>query len=92
MYEWDETKRLATLSARGIDFADMARFDWEHAETETDFRRKYNEPRWIGRGTIGGRLHIVVFTRRNGTIRVISLRKANKREIVRWKAKGRSGQ
>ncbi|WP_417586001.1 BrnT family toxin [Nitrincola sp.] len=38
------------------------------------------EPRWIGYGLIDARLFAVVFTVRGENIRVISLRKANKRE------------
>ena len=30
-YEWDETKRAATLQDREIDFASMDYFDWETA-------------------------------------------------------------
>ena len=31
MYDWDEAKREWTLETRGLDFADMARFDWDSA-------------------------------------------------------------
>jgi uncharacterized protein len=46
-----------------------------------DERHYYNENRWIARGLIGERLFCVVYTIRGPTLRVISLCKANKREV-----------
>ncbi len=83
-YEWNETKRAATLTERGIDFADMARFDWDSALVVTDDRKDYGEPRLRALGLIDGRLHAVVVTPRGDTLRIISLRKANKREQKLW--------
>jgi uncharacterized DUF497 family protein len=46
-----------------------------------DVRRDYGESRWVGIGTIRGRTAVVVFAERGPeTIRVISLRKATRRE------------
>jgi hypothetical protein len=46
-----------------------------------DTRKDYGESRSIGIGTIRGRIAVVVFAERGPeTIRVISLRKASKRE------------
>jgi uncharacterized DUF497 family protein len=49
-----------------------------------DNRRSYGEERYIAATPIGARLHVVVFTIRSGTLRIISLRKANRREIKRY--------
>ena len=38
-------------------------------------------------GLIGDRLHVVVFTPVNGGVRVISFRKANKREVKAYASK-----
>ena len=43
-------------------------------------RKSYGELRHVAIGYIHGRLHVLVFTKRGQTVRVISLRKANKRE------------
>ena len=59
----------------------MRAFDWETARIEADDHPE--EPRWIGHGMIGSRLHVVVFTERGDRIRIISLRKANPREEQR---------
>lgn len=83
-YEWDEAKRQETIDLRGIDFADVQGFDWSTARVTEDTRKTYAEPRFQAFGLIGGRLHMVVFTPRKGAIRIISMRKANKREIRKW--------
>ena len=48
---------------------------------EPDTREDYGEKRWVGLGLIHARVTHVVFTERGpDTIRIISLRKATKRE------------
>ncbi|MDE0907610.1 MAG: BrnA antitoxin family protein [SAR324 cluster bacterium] len=42
---------------------------------------------YIAHGLIGDRLHVVVFTPVNGGVRVISFRKANKREVKAYASK-----
>jgi len=84
IYEWDEGKRDANLKDRGVDFADVVRLDWDAAVIETDRRRSYGEPRFIALGMIDGRLYVLVYTRRDAVTRVISLRKANSREVKRY--------
>ena len=37
--EWGEEKRQPTLVSRGLDFADVARFDPESVRTKLDLRR-----------------------------------------------------
>ena len=77
-YEWDEAKRLETLETRGIDFAEIYGFDWNTADTQRSDRN--NETRWTSLGMIGNRLYHVVWTWRGENRRIISLRKANRRE------------
>lgn len=77
-YEWDEEKRLETLSERGIDFTLMDSFDWSTAVTQRSDR--HGEARWSSFGLIGDRLYHVAWTLRGESTRIISLRKANARE------------
>ena len=49
-----------------------------------DDRKDYGELREIGYAVIESRLYCVVFTQRGDIFRVISLRKANNREIDRY--------
>lgn len=84
MYEWDEAKRRQNLATHKVDFADAAAFEWVEAVVRSDTRQDYREPRFIAYGPIGDRLHCLVFTRRGDTIRIISLRRANRREVRRY--------
>ena len=49
-----------------------------------DDRRDYGETRMVALGFIGPRLYVCVYTLRGEVRRVISLRKANRREQARW--------
>lgn len=80
-YTWDETKQVENLNKHGIDFAIVYAFNWDSALTREDVRGEYGEARFVSIGTIGSRLFVVVWTPRDETCRLISLRKANKREV-----------
>jgi uncharacterized protein len=84
VFTWDETKRRRNIAERGIDFALVEAFDFISALTFPDRRFDYGEHRQISIGFIGRRLHVLVFTLRGVDIRVISLRKANEREIKQY--------
>lgn len=84
MFTWDEAKRQGNREKRGIDFADVEQFDFATAFTYVDDRFDYGEVREIALGFIKKRLHVLVFTRRGDDVHVISLRKANDREIRRY--------
>jgi uncharacterized DUF497 family protein len=49
-----------------------------------DDRRDYRELREIGYAQMDGQLYCVVFTQRGDMFRVISLRRANSREVKRY--------
>jgi uncharacterized protein len=84
LYYWDESKRAANLKNHKVDFATARHFEWETALIIPDDREDYGELREIALGFIGVRLHVMAFTRRNGNVRIISLRKADRREIQRY--------
>lgn len=84
--EWDEDKRQLTLRERGLDFADVARFDPESVRTRPDLRREYGEPRYNSIGYLDGRLCTFCWTPRDGKVRIISLRRANAREREAYEA------
>jgi uncharacterized DUF497 family protein len=83
-YEWDEAKRAANLRAHKVDFRTAVGFDWETAFTFIDDREDYGELREISIGYIGVGLHVLVFTRRDERIRIISLWKAQKQDVRRY--------
>lgn len=84
MCEWDEDKRAANLKKHGADFSAALEFEWDTALTAADARQDYGEPRFVSIGFIGPRLHVLVWTPRGEQFRVISLRKANAREVKRY--------
>ena len=89
-YEWDEEKRRLNRGKHGIDFSAIEGFDWATSVTRLDSR--HEEQRLIARGRrIGTRLHVVVFTRRGDDIRIISLRKANPREVKDYEQRRTQG-
>lgn len=78
--EWDEGKRQDTLRERGLDFADVARFDPASLQTFEDRRFNYGEERSNTYGYLDGVLCTYCWTRRGNKTRIISMRKANDRE------------
>ncbi len=81
---FDPQKSQVNLTKHGISLLEAEGLEWENAVVVEDARRCYGEQRMIGIGYIGNRLHVVVFVDRGSTRRVISLRKANQREVVRY--------
>ena len=86
-YEWHEPKRLSSIEHHGLDFKSATEFDWESALVYEDTRRDYGEIRYIAYGKLSGRLTVMVFSLRNDTVRIISLRKANNREVIRYESR-----
>ncbi|MHB1936056.1 MAG: BrnT family toxin [Acidobacteriaceae bacterium] len=60
-----------------------AEFDFETSVTTEDTRRDYGETRFRSLGFIGAELHAHVFIVRGDAMRIVSLRKANRRERAR---------
>ena len=83
-YEWDEAKAATNVAKHGVPFTAAYEFDWNKAVIFPDTRRDYGEPRWLAYAPIRERLHAMVFTIRASRVRVISLRKANSREVARY--------
>lgn len=83
---YDPVKNAKNISERGISFDDVYDFEWQTARIVPDLRKDYGENRYIAAGFLAGRLHILVFTPTADGIRVISFRKANRRELRRYEA------
>lgn len=81
---FDSTKDVSNQDKHGVSLAKAAEFEWESALTWPDLRRDYGEPRQCGIGYIGSRLYVAAFVDRAGNRRIISLRKANRREVKRY--------
>ncbi|MBF0429208.1 MAG: BrnT family toxin [Magnetococcales bacterium] len=78
--EYDPTKRLITMDVRGLDFDRVNEIFTARHTTVVDDRREYGELRFVTMGCLDDRLVVVVWTKRDGYRRIISMRKANERE------------
>ena len=79
-YTHDPKKLAANVANHRVWFQEAESFEWETATIAVDSRKHYGETRFVAHGYIGLRLHVMVFALRETSVRIISLRKANKRE------------
>ena len=84
-FDWDDDKAAINLIRHNITF-EMAALVFldESRLIAHDNRFDYGEERMITMGHIDNRLHVIVYTEREDVIRIISARKANKREQERY--------
>ena len=81
---YDPNKCEKNIAERGLSFELARNFEMADALIVEDVRYAYPERRYQALGYIGERLHMLVFTPKNGVLHVISLRKANPREVKRY--------
>jgi hypothetical protein len=79
--EFDPDKDAINRRKHGLSLADAELMDLAEARSVPDTRYAYAEDRYQAYGMIGKRLHVLVYTMRGTTVRAISLRKANPREV-----------
>jgi uncharacterized DUF497 family protein len=81
---FDPAKRDLVLKRRGLDFADAVNlFAGLHA-TAVDDRKDYGEVRYISAGLLANRMVVVVWTPREKTRHIISMRYCHAKEAKRW--------
>ena len=81
---FDPAKNASNIASRGLSLELVELMEWATALMEEDTRKAYGERRFQVLGYIGERLHAMVFTPREGKVHVISLRKANSREVKKY--------
>jgi uncharacterized protein len=80
-YEWDEAKNRSNFAKHGLDFADANQVLTGPCVTFVDSRFDYGETRFITVGLLAGRVVVIAHASPSGDItRIISMRKANRRE------------
>ena len=79
---YDQAKNKRNLVDRNLSFEEVVEFEFEGARLSIDERKNYGEIRIRAIGFLRCRLHTLVFTETDKGIRVISFRKANKREVA----------
>jgi uncharacterized DUF497 family protein len=85
---FDPAKDAANMAKHGVSLTEAAGFEWGSAVVWPDTRRDYGEARMVALGYIGLRIMALVFVDRPPEQpterRIISLRKANSREVKRY--------
>ena len=86
-FEWDEGKNKTNLQKHGIDFNDVPELFELPMLVLLDSWDDYDEERWIGIGMLFELVCVVIYTEREGdVIRIISARKATKRETIAYES------
>jgi len=79
---FDPAKNARNVELRDMSFERAVDFEFETAIFSPDLRRDYGEVRMRALGKLGERVHALVFVENPRGIRVVSFRKANKREVM----------
>jgi len=80
-FDFDPGKDATNLSKHGLSLAAAANLSWDAALVWIDDRADYGEVRMVVLAPIGDILFFVAFVDREQARRIISLRRANRREI-----------
>lgn len=80
--EYDDAKNQHNIKVRGLNFDLVYDFDFDNAIELVQIVD--GETRYFALGYIQNRLHALVYTLRGECVRIISLRKANKREVKKY--------
>lgn len=80
-FDYDPRKDAINLGKHGVSLAAAAQLSWEAALVWIDHRADYGELRMVALAPLADTLLFVAFVDRGPTRRIISLRKANRREV-----------
>lgn len=83
-FEWDEAKRRINLTRHGIDFAALSEVFEGALVTILDDRYDYREKRYLTLGLLKGYVVAIVYTESDDVIRLISARKAERYEEIKY--------
>ena len=83
-FESDPTKDQLNLDKHGVSLGLASDLDWDAALLWIDDRREYGETRILALAPWTSILYYVAFVDRGDIRRVISLRRANRREVRRY--------
>lgn len=84
VFEWDESKRSRNLRKHGLDFSDCGAVFARPVISWVDNRYDYGERRFLTLGLLGTRVVVVAHTVSGECIRVLSFRRAGKREQAQY--------
>ena len=83
-FEFDPNKNQLNIDKHGVSLTLAAELDWDAALLWIDARRDYGEIRILALAPKTATLYYVAFVDRGDVRRVISLRRANRREVRRY--------
>ena len=87
MFEWHPEKSRINAEERQIPFSAVQVVFEGPLLARCDRRHDYGEERWVAVGLLGHVPVVVVYTKRGHRIRIISARRANRRERARFQAR-----
>ena len=79
-FEWDPAKNRSNFAKHGLHFADAELVFGGPCVSFVDDRFDYGEERFVTLGLLAGRLVTIAHVPRGEATRIISMRKANRRE------------
>ena len=82
--EFDSAKDASNQSKHGVSLVLADELDWEYALVWVDDRHEYREMRMIALAPLTNILYYVAFVDRADARRIISLRRANGREVKHY--------
>lgn len=82
--EFDPEKDAANLAKHGVSLDLASELDWNSALVWIDDRFEYGERRMIALAPKTETLYYVAFTERGDAYRIISLRRATRREVKHY--------
>jgi len=82
--EFDPAKDAANQTKHGVSLSMAGELDWKSALVWVDERFEYSETRMIALAPKNNILYYVAFVDRGKLRRVISLRRANRREVKHY--------
>ncbi|MBU3547063.1 BrnT family toxin [Polynucleobacter sp. MWH-Jannik1A5] len=83
-FTYDSAKNDSNIAKHGLPLSDAKLLDWDSAISYIDGRKNYGEERCVALALIKQRLYCVVYVELKIGKRIISLRKANTREVERY--------
>lgn len=81
LFSFEPSKAESNLAKHGVEFGAVEGFQWETALFRAKLGHEGGEPRLLAYGAIKDRLHVLIYSIETRSVRVISLRKASKREV-----------
>ena len=81
LIDFDSEKNRSNISKHGVSLALAIELDWDNALVWADARRDYGESRMIALVARTEILYYVAFVDRGPIRRIVSLRRANRREV-----------